>query len=869
MVPPANNSSMDTTTISGQVIDVYQKDLDTIGVRVSMRSLRDGSTSVEEITVKPRSRLLHFTVRYWSEYDYRRHGYSTVIRRREFFSGYDVAEILVGVVQCEPPSQWTKEHEKLIRCNRWARILNPNRTLLDEFRAKHPHVYCGNHVHFHSKDGSSYDVGREYTPDKMDARWLIGHLELDIEAPSRRPDPVANWYYASRRFGMDVSETRDEPTQGIRSIRLSLKDVLYTSLFSGDGICDARNEMTMTYDNKGDELQVIEDFLEWWEGEVRDELQMLLVWRYEEGLEYIRDRWMYLQHCDPIKYPDMYGELESKIMRRLYGHSTYGKALAHALTWKSPEEDHQQCISVEYLRFDAPTGYPYLSLFYLHHLLLRNHDGFSLAHLMALYKKRGELALDASSRDFCFFLLCQHRFFAWVHHFQQLFGADHRGVLGPFWKLLYRVLLVEAPSEKYIFSPRWHGKDDLSCTGGLVLEAEVKQFLEDTYLFDVVSSYPSAMLEYNMCFTTRLINYKKKKEEEDQKRKITTTTSTSNLLEKDVHEIELLQTRLEFIEVDQEESSMDSDDSNNPYQRPPDEPKAPSSSSKVQFVRSHVRRGVIPQFIERMLAIRTRYEKRHLINQIIKFFVNRIYGMFHSGSIFHCAPIAKSITTIGQQALRALCYVLREDTLCVQKGVKIVAGDTDGVAICTEHGIDKEFFDHVIRRFEEHTRYRFIKIRFDTHLACVYFVNRKNYFALNEQRALVERGTEGVRKDRIPLTRELCQEVELAILRHTTVDLDDIYEYWAALQQDMAERINAHLKEPGIECVEDNFTLGKYKFLTRDAVVQTQDMMRQRIQSETIPKLKEYFEILKNLVHARQEREHMTNRIDVPMLLTQ
>jgi hypothetical protein len=190
----------------------------------------------------------------------------------------------------------------------------------------------------------------------------------------------------------------------------------------------------------------------------------------------------------------------------------------------------------------------------------------------------------------------------------------------------------------------------------------------------------------------------------------------------------------------------------------------------------------------------------------------------------------------------------------------------------SNHTID-DFAKAVCEEFERRSGYRYIKVRCDAIYQCVYFINKKNYFALDSKGKLVEKGTEGIRKDRCYLTKKMCQHIEREILGLPLRRLEwekngdgeentllAMKEYCKQVYSKLLTLIQEDSKDLTL-LEEDNYTFGKHKFILK-STNPNDGNHDAKIRNEVIPKTEEYFTIFTKLL-MNMMQEWMTDNIEI------
>ena len=772
----------------------------------------------------------------WTKKEYLTHTgggvlFHRVESRRNFFFPYTAREFLVGYTK-------STENNPVKKLPSSTQEYNTNLTLLDQVRAQRTFLFPGqcievstnsaqlhhvseNTYHF-SKDGESiYQECKEVKDANVEeVLWNVSVLHCTIEECTRREEPVANWTYVAEKFNMSPIECQDEPTQRILRIHWQEFHLPWKILKNSSDSVDIdswKSYLTYSLETPApitsleEEGIMVKEFIEGYYSKKRNNNttpNILLCWKYEESLGYIRDRYLFHFPTKTVEF------LPCRQNRRL--------------TWKDSEEEHQRMISVEFERFDTPQEYLYISLFHFQRCLHRFKSGYDLS----IFFEQNQISANRLSLVNIGLLHCfiKNKHLPLVLSAQELFLMDCKSILGPFWKNLYRHLYTYVVTHQnklpYVFRNYWHGKEEESYVGGLVFESIQEITHENCLPFDIISSYPSAMCEKNICFTTRYLpTQQKKRGYEDMSLSLSSSPPCNviHLLCKSGEKKNTIITN------------------------------GTGENDMAYFVKQDIRQGVLPLILGELMKKRSILLKSDPRTAMIKFYINRIYGMFFSGSIFHSREIARSITTIGQESLNFLNQSILK-TLQHYRG-EIIAGDTDGIMVRLDVSEKEEFSTKVCTTFQELSKYQYIRVRCDAVLRCVYFLNKKNYFGLlGDNKTLVEKGSEGVRKDRCYLTKKVCQFIEkqMLLLPALLRERGDTAPDWAkthrtALYQHVLKMIREGKQEGNASSLqEDNYTFGKHRFIT--PTKKEGSMVSSKIENEVIPKTQEYFEMFDHLL---------------------
>jgi hypothetical protein len=791
------------------IIDVYQDETDQDTICIHGKLKENGATMVHKLTSCESIYAFHVT--YWKTIDYQKAGCTRVVENgKNFFNAYDTPTSIYGEYYCTP-SKW----ERYIKPKLPSRTIcaDPTFTLLDRMKCIHPELHVENYIEI-DDNANIRSIG------PWPVVWNIATIVLDIRNDSNRQSPVANWKISASKYKMDPMEVCDEQTHEIRKISLFLFDTR-SECGEIDFSTHSEGNMIEFESNEYEEFEMLTRFAIWWKG-AKNNIDLLLCWKYEESLEYIRDRCLF-HNSEDI----------DEINQLFFNRAT--SQLSATITWKNEEPVHQTTIALDHLRYESIHGMLYCSLFHYHRILCPNKDiGYQWDIFVKHYApENGETTLNVYDLSEIFFnlkltqLLCDSA---------KMFLTDHRTIFGPFWKNLSRSLYAYVNSNQtrsnetphYYFIHRWNSsKNEETYVGGLVLEADTKQIIENVGSFDVVSAYPNYIIERNMCFTTRLS-------------KVFEVASNRKQSVPKHYSIATAKQKTKFVKT--------IDGASSPTSQRQEMETSSSSSDAVCFVDESIQIGIVPQFVLKYVLLRNSIQKdptRTSMSKMIKFFINRIYGMFNSGTIFQCIDIAKAITSMSHEALGYL-----RTSICERDNVHIVAGDTDGIMAHfpkVENTIS--ISNEICERFVQLSNYRYIRVRCDTIFKAIYFINRKNYFALKSSDVLVEKGTEGIRKDRPRLLKEIIKYIEAQILSITflesNVNRDD---YEATVQCHVVEMIAKGRSDPSL-LKEDNYTFGKFKFVCKPTLILSTTDITTKLKNEIVPKVNEMYAIFKKILY--------------------
>lgn len=828
------------------------------------------------------------------------------------------------VCMSPPSKWWEEMYPSLVNSYpSTLRVWNAGYTILDAFLARHKYIRTGAFINiqmigsegpktlekdecyaFESSEMPHYDhqyirflgVSPYSQQESSFYYWNVHCLEVIIEKSTDRPTPVASWTTECKQYGMAYEEVKDQKVQRIRGLRmyhhsqqlgnianvindLSTKD---HSLLKPVWESTVLKEDTITTNEQ--EVGIIGEFIEYFESLLETgSLHVLAVWHYEIGLEYIVNRAEDL--CRSLGYTE---SERDEFQRCIYlsslerARNTLSKCIqskssafqsrfhlpkmSNEYNWKTPEELHQKCISVGYKRYTSPQGYIYLSTSQLHDQICSNINKFSQLHLFAHYwpSLTQKISVDTAGiyGAITIGLLFEASLLKWIVRSSEVIcnAIGWRSILGPFWKTFRRVLYDIVPPTQFVFGMEWHGIDSEKSSGGMVFEAVLNGIHENVGMLDISGAYPSAILEYGICYTT-LFNptssTKQKNGDGEDSPPIyktlelvpVTTATISQQQQQSSKSNQTIFHLLDHIEIgnDNEHSSSSGDsdfDNNNNNNnnsrsngsfenggssiqlfemegqvseqtimfpsrnylkrkerstttnnsssitslnvdmggvgnsldsnssrsngggRSPNSPSTITKPTLCHYVVPSVRVGVIPLLIQDLANIRSQYtsQKDEFSARLVKLFANQIYGMTHSGTIFHNTRIARSITTAGQIALQRLKKEILSSIPSSGKD-QIIAGDTDGIMI---KNVSKNELDAIALQFNK--VYQYIKVKVSSYFQAVIVITRKNYIALGEDgTSVVIRGTDAVRSDRCTLTKTLLRNIYSSIFSyHTT-----------------------------------------------------------------------------------------------------
>jgi DNA polymerase elongation subunit (family B) len=439
-------------------------------------------------------------------------------------------------------------------------------------------------------------------------------------------------------------------------------------------------------------------------------------------------------------------------------------------------------IHVEKLEFDSPVQYVYLSVFYIYYHMGKNKckGGYKERNISKFYFNK-----ELTGNDLTISLFKNQHYFVWMRKNNRLFMTSFRTMVAAFSKRFLNYLVYYMKEDYLIphyFNNSWDKEDR---TGGTVITPnEIGTLRKNVKPLDFKCSYPNIIKEKNLCPTTM------------------TFTKGFNLTE-----IPLKNKRNVNGEM--------------------------KGDSFVYFVKRNEKVGELPKichvFCEEREKLQNAMKKMdpksadyaHLnIEQTqLKNFVNSIYGY----SVYLCPEVAESIVYFGRLLLDELGKTLN------QNGINTEAGDTDCRMVYEPNQEVKEKINQVCSEFCKN--YAFIQISQEEKFDAIYFISKKNYYAIrniNGQIQYIRKGTDCERRDLSPFTKEVCTYLSSYIFE----DVIDI------------PKINGKLKEmfSNIEPSKleiDNYTIGKHTFLQK-RMTQTEILKK-----ETLKRMEKILKIIK------------------------
>jgi DNA polymerase elongation subunit (family B) len=427
---------------------------------------------------------------------------------------------------------------------------------------------------------------------------------------------------------------------------------------------------------------------------------------------------------------------------------------------------------------------------------------------------------------------------------------DFRSIIGPFWKQLYRHLIHTVPSTRFLFQPEWCTRTVEHSKGGLSLKPILKMFHTYVDQLDIRASYPSTILENNFCYTTLLKNPKE-------------TIKKNNWKEgEDYIRIELSKESPDFIvHVDDGNTNGGGDSDEKSKNEKDAKPTKRSRDFDIvedasYFVTKKHRTGILSEKITHHMNQRDLFDsiKDILGSKLVKFFLNRIYGMLRSETLFYRAIIACSITTMAQSSLKKLCKItnetirdlyIRDDDDSTQDYPLIISGDTDGIMVSNCNPMLNQ---EILSRFNK--EFQHIKIKGSTHYDVVYMLNQKCYFAYEGTKdILIEKGSDSIRQDRFLFTKKLCRQITHTLMKcvYEKRGNKNLYDNTMTHIKESMENVSKleKISESTLgldwinELTEDKYQEKRFRFLAQDSMTGKVELRRaiQEAKSKVAPLL--------------------------------
>lgn len=303
-------------------------------------------------------------------------------------------------------------------------------------------------------------------------------------------------------------------------------------------------------------------------------------------------------------------------------------------------------------------------------------------------------------------------------------------------------LLRKAREHDFVLPGRGAGNGD-TYEGGFVMDPQTGLYDDPIVVLDFASLYPSVMIARNLCYTTLLPERGEK---------------TLSL----------------------EESSFE---------------KSPATSETGQpylFVNKSLRKGLLPQILEELLAARKDAKlamkeaedptARAVLNGrqlALKISANSVYG-FTGATVGNlpCLEIAASVTAYGREMIQTTGAFIGDNC----EGARVIYGDTDSVmlsfgAVAREDAVrrGKEAAARASANFPAP-----IKLEFEKVLQPFLLLNKKRYAGLpwdgDKALALDMKGIETVRRDWCGLVRQVVDRSLALLLKHDRC-IDEARDY--------------------------------------------------------------------------------------------
>lgn len=683
---------------SGIIVDVWRSGDD---VMQKIVSTHDGKRQVKIIQTKKMPVTWYYQCRGWPSSKYPRTDF-----KRGFTDDYSSVVPVVGV-QETLPSQ-LQYAMRLLPYNQH-RVWNTNVDVVTQFLnpPRSTKIPAGLFDIASIETGELLERGNSVCLKACVDTFNIYCIHVEIEVNDRRgaEEPISSWKYRAEHYKMDYYEMCDEPTQAIKKISFA-KCTANLETFE--------NVYCFAVDGKN-ELETIEQFMDVFE---KADIDMLLCWKYDQALEYIKERYV---EC---------GGNEKRFRLSVY----------------HTDEKLEQ-VKVENLKFDAPVSYQYVSVFYIyHHLGGRSKcpGGYSPSSISKYYGWNGDLwDIEKTRRMFV-----EQHYFQWVYTTCHFFGFTHRNMLESYAKRLL-VYMYRFCGKEYIFESTYVCRqvNQSKYKGGSTLELLTGKHVFNTEIIpvDIERAYTSIMLEYNICPTSmtwsELKNEMVNGDHEDEKVDETTTTTT----------VSSKSTRVEI--------------------EPDDTMKRKLENDVIYFVPATTHRGVYSRIVMRLADARKErqleqakyshmskeYQQYKVEGDLFKTFGNGLYGITKSPGPFYKPMVAIAIAKIGRRIFDELKNGFERN------GVQIIAGDTDGQML---RG-DQKVIDECIRNF--HSRYTYIRVKKEKTLDRILFISKKNYYAVRGEE-FISKGGIGTSRDMAYLTKTVCSNVAKMILESTDPD---------------------------------------------------------------------------------------------------
>jgi len=421
-----------------QVVDIYQDG----DIYLKLKS--ENGVEIKRVEF---SDCLYFKISGFFNDDYEKNGYSC-INSKIFSNGWIQNKTLFGKLEFNPRDRESKisllneKHENI-------KFYNTSFDVIHRFKMCNDNLNVGDLITF---DHTISKVKDQSSKGERIKQWECYTFDIEIEKPTQRREPVANWKYDSERYNMDYEECTYEKTQAIISIKLSK--------FSLDD-----SQIKEEYEfNQPNEIDTMKVFIKY----MQDlKIDLLLCYDYDTGLDYVYKRWMY-HNLD-----------ENTFKTKVY------------------KTKNTKQISVGYLKYNSPNQYVYLSIFLLYYNI-EDHKkiGYKYTNLSKHYYDK---ILEVN--EFNVQLFKDKHYLSWIIESTDIFKTDYRDILGMPSVKFYNVLITET-KEDYLIEHKYCTKTKTKSLGGKTMESEQFFVFDDVVSVDFESAYPRIMIEYNLCPTT-------------------------------------------------------------------------------------------------------------------------------------------------------------------------------------------------------------------------------------------------------------------------------------------------------------------------------------------------------------------------------
>lgn len=263
------------------------------------------------------------------------------------------------------------------------------------------------------------------------------YLHIETEIPSKRPLPVASWKHCASKYQMDQSECCSWDVQCITRIHVSYRDA------------------SMIFEHR-DERTLLQSFRNWF---VKTKYEILAVWDYETGLDYINDR------CEEL---DM-----TPVVKPKPG---------------VPPIQHNGRI-----RYTAPGGFVYFSV--LHMMMLKNKLPPNTTPI-AIARKLKETNMALALRSYA----SLSGSISWLAAHCEMNICTHRNAFDSYWLHWLTLLLKENPQMLHRTYPQEYLDD--SSSGGACYDVDTNVVRKHIWKIDITSCYPSIIRQYKLCYRT-------------------------------------------------------------------------------------------------------------------------------------------------------------------------------------------------------------------------------------------------------------------------------------------------------------------------------------------------------------------------------